>query len=130
MTKAGRKVGGILAIVGGVITFVVLFFWFGILMQGWIDYTETTIQCFTSMALAGVAITGGILTLKDKTVGGVLALIAGAILLVGWIIPLGHVNAVIEYGWSANVKLTQTFFIDPIIALVGGILGVAVSSEY
>ncbi len=80
----------------------------------------------TTLALLLVSIIGGILLIKGKSIGGILPLIAGIILLLGLIITLGDITG--SEMQCYDCKLTANFFVDPIIMVVGGILGIIKSS--
>ena len=72
--------------------------------------------------LCGVlALVGRILLCVDKTAGGILAIIGGAFYIVGSFIPITGIFSLTEFFFS--------FWIDPALALVGGIFGLAVGSE-
>lgn len=128
MTKTLRKIGGILAIVGGIIS---SFAWAIILSymiekNSW-SYWQLSTRLFTTLAMIILSIIGGILAIKDISIGCIFALIAGIIMLIGSIFNLGDV-----YGgtWSyTDVSLTVHFIVDPILMAVGGVLGLAVGSE-
>jgi len=117
MTKGGRIAGGILAIVGG--AFIVIA---GIMILSLISYDPSImISVIATLASGALAVIGGILLLVDSTAGGVLALIGGAFCIVGSFIPI-----------YMTIPLTVHFFnfwIDPALALVGGIVGLAVGSS-
>ena len=130
MTKTVRKIGGILVIVGGIIT---IFAWVMILGYTIEDnnwaYWQISARLFTTLSVYVLSIVGGILLVKDKSVGGILALIAGIVGLIGLVITLGTLW---EPEWTngyVDLSLTVNFFVDPILMVVGGILGLVVGSE-
>lgn len=70
-----------------------------------------------------LAILGGILLLINKTVGGILAIIAGAMLIIGFWIYIDPFTP-LATNWAALQG--PGFYIDPILSIVGGIVGLAV----
>lgn len=119
MTKSGRKVGGILAVVGGGIQIIMTYLSWGV----YITHPEIPplIALVCSVVVVILGIVGGILLLADKTAGGVLALIAGAFIIGGSYVELYN---------SEIFKLASNFmFLDPAFLLIGAIVGLAVGSE-
>ncbi len=124
MKNIGQMIGGILASVGGAMTTAAAL----IIIDGISEFPIAIITLILSLALGILAIVGGILLLLDKSalIGGILPIIAGAMLIVGfWIqiapsIPLAvHLAMLIGIG----------FYLDPILAIVGGILGLVFSKQ-
>lgn len=126
MAKGGRIAGGILALIGGAMLILKAFltlFWLILLWPPMALVFMTTLVCGI------LAVVGGILLLVDKLAGGILALIAGAlgIILTFFIAvpPFGMVDPLLVlYSFDTGV-----IGIDPLLALVGGIVGIAVGSE-
>jgi hypothetical protein len=69
-----------------------------------------------------LALIGGILLILDKTIGGILPIIAGIVSVIGyqfWIIE-----------GAVSVRLVgNLYYIDPILMLVGAIIGLAAGKE-
>lgn len=116
MTKGGRIAGGILAIVGGGIVVVEGFLMVWLLIGG----EEVAAVIFTHWILGSIGLVGGVLLLVDKTAGGIIALIAGVggtfLMFVPFIDPLHWLDTLIP-------------FTDPVLILVGGLVGTIVGSE-
>jgi hypothetical protein len=122
MTKIGRIIGGILAIAGGSLTTLSAVAISPMLPS----YPLAVITFALTIGIGILAIVGGILLLLDKTIGGIFAIVAGALLIIGaWIdlapgIPLmTHLTMVIGIG----------FYIDPLLAICGGIVGLVVGKK-
>lgn len=128
MAKGGRKAGGVLAIIGGGMVILAGFLAFLLILQ-----SELFLITGGVTTVCGVlGLIGGILLLKDKTAGGVLALIAGVIILIGsfFILDSGsYWSGIWEIFWFAKVATYLVFFADPVLLIVGGIVGLAVGSE-
>jgi len=77
--SAGRIVGGIIALVAGVLLLIGVFW----AMADWmLPFTSSYV--LLTLALAALMIVGGILGLiKVKTVGGILALVGGGVAILG-----------------------------------------------
>ena len=118
MPKVGRIIGAILALIGGaLITYAAIF-----VLDYISSYDEVIITFTLTLALGALAIIGGILLLLDKTIGGILALIAGAVVLAGFWIDIGFAPLTVHWSMIAGIG----FYIDPLLAIVGGIIGLAV----
>jgi hypothetical protein len=127
MAKAGPIVGGILALVGGSLTLIAaiqIMPWTAIDPQFMVTFLVTLI-----MAILGLV--GGILMLVGKKVGGILALIGGAVLIAGFWITIGYYGMIdipLATHWSTLTG--PGFYLDPIMAIAGGIVGlVSISSD-
>ncbi len=118
MKNIGQMIGGILAMVGGAMTFGAAFF-----IVGDLDVVPIGIVTFiVSLTMAILVIVGGLLILLDKSVkiGGILAIIAGAMLIVGfWIDIAPFVPLAVHLAMITGIG----FYLDPLLAIVGGILG-------
>jgi len=119
--SAGRIVGGIIALVAGVL---LLFGAIIAFMEYTMDFTDP--MFLSNLIIAIIIIVGGILGIVQKTAGGILALIGGAISLIGALLAL---YASFYYLWPLSVFffiypswLTYYFPIEAIIAIVGGII--------
>lgn len=143
MTKSGRIAGSILAIIGGAMQVIIGLSW--AFMEAMIYSSEpySSIICLirglTTLTCGVLVLSGGILFLTDRNIGGIMVLAGGALSLIGHFIIIG----VLKIGyWSISgpagyipfpLSLTTSLFvfpIDPVIALIGAILGLAVGSEF
>lgn len=125
MTNCGRIFGSIYSIFGGAFVLIMAYsIWFnlikgeaGIPIFGYIFEIDLTGGLFTITLIAGLlGVLGGILLLVDKTAGGVLVIIGGAIdliLSILLIVPLLPIPMLIII----------FLVIQPIILLTGGIVG-------
>jgi hypothetical protein len=119
MPKIGRIIGAILAIIGGgLITYA------AISILDYIPvYPELTITFTLTLIMGILAIVGAILLLLDKTIGGILPIIAGAIIILGfWIDIAPFVPLTVHWASIAGIG----FYLDPLLAIIGGIVGIAV----
>ncbi len=108
MAKIGRTLGGVIAIAGGgVYTYLFINYLLGLLspLPQWVQFFYTLTVCL-------LAIIGGVLLLLDRTVGGVLAILAGGMVIIGLI------SVVPVY-----------FVVDTAFMIAGGIIGLAVGAE-
>ncbi|NVM56214.1 MAG: hypothetical protein HWN66_21135 [Candidatus Helarchaeota archaeon] len=128
MTKGGRIAGGVLAIVGGALLLIAAFTVFAIIAAAKLAGFDQeamlfTIQMIVTLMCGVLALVGGILAVVDKSVGGILALVGGALATVGMFIPIGSLGIL-------PINFAISFiFVDPFLALAGGITAVAVGSE-
>ncbi len=127
MTRTGRKFGGILALVGGGLTTYAVFYVLG--------YTsiiaEAIITFAVTLILVILVIVGGILLFLDKKIGGILAIIAGTVIIVGlfiWIVP-PNLTLTVNLGAIFVEMLGFNLYIDSILIIAGGIVGLAAGSE-
>jgi hypothetical protein len=120
--SAGRVIGGILALVAGVLLLIGALW---AIPEYHIEFTNPVV--ISNLAIACVMIVGGILGLvKLKTVGGIVALIAGIISIMGglliqftsfyYLLPLSLFYYIIP------IDIFYFFAIEAIIAIVGGII--------
>lgn len=125
MTKGGRIAGGVLSIVGGSL----------LLLAGFLDIVNLLsihsiviiIRMIVTISCGALNLVGGILAVKDINAGGILGIVGGGIGSVGVFIPIG---VIVVYMVTVPVYLIYTFiFIDPFLALAGGITATAVGSE-
>jgi len=116
--KGKMLIGPIIALIGGIL----------LLIAGLIGLTNPLLQALMalvpiialsfvmSLLLGILALVGAFMAITGKKAGNYLTLIAGLVGTVGMFIPLYYV-----------VMLVITFiFIDPILILIGGILGVLI----
>ena len=112
MTKGGRIAGGILSLIGaGFDLCMGLYYIIGIFAFGASDFI-IVLSIFLTAAI--LSLVGGIEMLVDKTVGGILALIGGTIILIVTYIP---------------PILFVTLILFDLIILTGGIVGMVTGSE-
>jgi len=124
MTNGGRIFAGVFSIIGsGIILIMALIFWFiGIIVA--IFGESALLLIFLVLLACGIlGLVGGILLLVDKMAGGVLALVGGAVDFVLTIV-------LVFLGSGLLLPLIIMFFIPPAILLTGGIVGLAVGSEF
>ena len=122
MTKIGRIIGGILAIAGGGLTTYAAFTTLGYLEA----FPLGIVTLIVSLSCGFLAIIGGILLLLDKTVGAIFAIIAGAMLIIGfWI----NIDPMLPLAIHWAMIMGPGFYIDPILAIIGGIIGLVVGKE-
>ncbi len=136
VVKGKLLVGPILALVGGALMLfssVFVFASIGITEAGLIDggltwedvgfAKELMYVRFGLTLLWGVlGILGGIISITGKKFGAIFALIGGVMGIAGMIITLGTITVVSP----VPVSLSASFvFVDPILMLIGGILGLA-----
>ncbi|HMF30111.1 MAG TPA: hypothetical protein VKK79_01755 [Candidatus Lokiarchaeia archaeon] len=76
-----------------------------------------------TLVLAAIAIIGGVMGIKGTKAGGILCLLAGIIVIVGAFIPIAAAGSYVLSGATIPViiYLTSTFYIDGLLAIVGGI---------
>ena len=127
MAKAGPIVGGILALAGGGLTIVA-----ALMVMSWLSLDPLfTVTFAMTLVLAILAIVGGILLLVGKKIGGILAIIAGGLLIAGFWITIGtygFIEIPLATHWSTLSG--PGFYLDPLLAIAGGIVGlVTVSSD-
>lgn len=122
MVKIGRIIGAIIALVGGGLTFYA-----GIISLEYLSLAdEVIIATILTFILAALALLGGVLLILDKSMGGILAIIAGGVLIVAFWIDIAPF-VTLAFHWA---QLSNTgFYIDPLLIIVGGIIGLAVGSE-
>lgn len=121
MTKGGRIAGGVIALIGGGLIIIAAIIQYLAFM---VSSNPAAITAMTaSIALMALGIVGAILLLVDKTIGGVLALIAGVLIIAGQFIMVP--------GTPGPIQLTAPLagFLDALLLAVGGIVGLAVGSE-
>ncbi|MDD1778308.1 MAG: hypothetical protein LUQ65_09080 [Candidatus Helarchaeota archaeon] len=123
MAKIGRIIGGILAIVGGALTTYAV----TILIPYLETYPNAIVTLAMTLCFGILGIIGGILLLLDKTVGGILAIIAGAMLIIGFWIHLDPM-VTLTINWATQVAGIG-FYIDPLLAIIGGIIGLVVGKK-
>jgi hypothetical protein len=119
MNKTIQVLGGLLALIGGVMSLIA----YNTISWGLNDGIGTMTIYLTLMA-AVVAILGGILALVGKKIGGVLPLIVGIVGLLGQfiLIPTGG-----GFDWPMVYTMpfpggSEGMWLDPILMIIGGIL--------
>jgi len=127
MAKGGRIFAGIFSIIGSGIALLIAFvLWIMGILGVVFGELFLLISFFVMLACGVLGLVGGILLLVDKTAGGVLALIGGALDFV-----LSMILCI--QGMEAGAFLMATviiFLIAPAMMLTGGIVGLAVGSEF
>ena len=127
MAKAGPIVGGILALIGGGLTLIA-----AIQIMGWpaVD-PQFMVTFLMTLVLAILGIVGGILMLVGKKIGGILAIIAGGILIAGFWITIGTFGGFLDIPLATHWSTMSGpgFYLDPILAIAGGIVGLITASS-
>lgn len=118
MTKPVRIVGGVLALVGGAVAILAAMIHFNEFKQGL--FTLNTALTFVVVV---VGMVGGILLLINKTGGAILALGVGVLSLLGVFIQI------YEPGYGYGQLVFTVSVIDPLLLIIGGILGLVAGSE-
>ena len=129
---SGRLIGGILALAGGALMALGLVLW----IVDWKLPAGGPISMF-NLVLIAVSIVGGILGILGKMskIGGVLALVAGLVWIIGGVLlytgSLGGLTmpTSLIYYFQIVPNLTWWFPIEAIFPLVGGILLLISSSD-
>jgi hypothetical protein len=116
MTLTARIVGGILAIAGGAIMLIVAF------LPLFIVVFENPLFPLINPICGGVILIGGIILLKDKAVGGIMAIIGSIVFLI--------LNFIPALGFYLAMSIFHPFPIESILAIVGAIIGLKVGSEF
>jgi len=92
-----------------------------------LDPTLLTVSAILTVVWGLLGLVGAILAFTGKKMGVYLMLIAGGIATVGMFIPIGtYTITIIPMAVNMN---SHMFFVDPILLLVGGILGLALKDE-
>lgn len=124
MTKGLRLAGGILALVGGSLQTIPAF-----MTMRFISCAATIAVMFlVTLTCAILGIVGGILLIKDKMAGGILALIGGVLPIIGHFITFG-IEVCGSWWVGVSLAVTMAFYIDCIPTIVGAILGLAAGSD-
>ena len=135
---AGKVIGGLLALVGGVLILVACFGYYMYHITDGIDYQM--IRWIIHLIAALLAVIGGVLAIASKGAGGVLVLIAG---ILAFLIPL-FIDLIAEFpytywfspyaglanlvGWGSflftdiGLAIIYSFTFEGIIIFVGSIL--------
>jgi len=112
----GRIIGAILVLFGCVYSF------FFVIGRHLFPFTPAyTIFIVVSFIVSIIGTIGGILLILDKKIGGILAIIAGCIILTGALLSL------VTEGYL--FILYDPFMIDALPMIVGGIIGLVVKSD-
>ena len=129
MAKRGRTAGGVLSIVGGSLLIITGLILLKIKSTMLIYSFEiiNIIRMIVTISCGVLGIVGGILAVQDSNTGSILALVGGAIASLGIFICIG---TMLVGSITIPVFLIYTFiFIDPFLALSGGITATAVGPE-
>jgi hypothetical protein len=126
--STGRIIGGILALIAGVMLLIGTFYqnsYFGM------DFDNLVL---VNLAMAALMLVGGILGLvKLKKVGGILALVGGVLLMLGgllaWFTPFYYLWPLSFFFFLTHSEFTYTFALESIIAIVGSIILLVSSKE-
>jgi len=138
------KIGGILSIVGGSLLIFALI-WFQVTQNNVIQMLQliaqggsihgnqpiiTILGIILTLTFGLLGILGGILSLKGKMAGNIIAIIVGLIATLGMFVIFGPTVISLPpnyYFWPQLVY--KIFYGEPIILLVGGILGLAIREK-
>ena len=137
VVKGKALVGPILGIVGAALLLIAGFIAFGV--QALLEVTLAgagltwadvgfdpmilTVRAILTVVWALIGLIGAILALTGKKIGAILMLIFGLIATVGMFIPIGSMTiGFVTIPVTMNYNM---FFVDPILLLLGGILGLA-----
>lgn len=113
-----RIIGAFIALAGGALALAA-----GLMSLEYVSFADEVIVASSmTFAFAAVGLLGGVLLLLGKRYGGLLAIIAGGMLIVGFWIDLSEFVP-LAFHWA---NLTNTgFYIDPLLLIGGGIVGLA-----
>ena len=92
-----------------------------------LDPSLLTVSAILTVVWGLLGLVGAILAFTGKKMGVYLMLIAGGIATVGMFIPIGTYT--ISFVTIAVNMNSHMFFVDPILLLLGGILGLALKDE-
>ena len=118
MTRGGRVAGGVLALIGSCLMIINILISY---IASWATSNQDfIISMVVSIIIMALGVVGAILLLRDKTIGGIIVLIAAVALIIGSFILL-----------PSGTELTKPLLkvIDPGLMIVGGALGVAIGTE-
>ena len=136
-----KVVSPILGIIGATLLTIAGFIGFGLMatlqaiLTGYgftwadvgLDPSLLTVSAILTLVWGLLGLVGAILAFTGKKMGVYLMLIAGGIATVGMFIPIGtYTITIIPMAVNMN---SHMFFVDPILLLVGGILGLALKDE-
>ena len=137
MVKGKALVGPILGVIGATLLTIAGFIGFGaiatlqVLLSTYgltwadigLDPSLLTVNAILTLIWGLVGLIGAILAFTGKRIGVYLMLISGLIATVGMFIPLGtYILIIVPIAVNMNSSM---FFVDPILILLGGILGLA-----
>ncbi len=124
MAKGGRIFGGVFSIIGaGIVLIMAWIYWFINMLSPFFGIVAMWTSFLLLLACGILGLVGGILLLVDKTSGGVLAIIGGAL---DFVLTIVFLITPTSMPWP----LMLFFFIPPAILLTGGIVGTAVGKEF
>jgi len=138
MVKGKALVGPILGVIGATLLVIAGFVGFGAqaLIAALIspltfadiglDPTLLTMNSVLTLVWGLLGLIGAILAFTGKKIGVYLMLIFGLIATVGMFVPIGSYTIIISIPINMNSSM---FFVDPVLLLLGGILGLALKGE-
>jgi hypothetical protein len=125
------KVGGILGLVGSVLMLSNGFSTMSFSLYGYppgpFEFLKYIVGGVT-MVIGVFGMSGSVLALGDCTYGYIFLLVAGGLGVIGTFIPI----RIIDFGsgyLSITYLSTTLIYIDPILMIVGGILGLALADK-
>lgn len=131
--SALKKLGGILALIAGILMLVVLFG--AIFVHGFPVDMDGIIRVVVNILLIALILLGAILGIADKTAGGVLLLIIGLLIVVFAILntpPMAYAMVrpytIVEL-FGINPYIIPYVTIEAILIIVDGVLVLAGGSE-
>jgi hypothetical protein len=110
MARINRVLGSILASTGGLL--LLMTFLFGMI--------SSPLSTFADLGLGALGLVGGILLAVDSKVGGILAIIAGAVALTFAVLTIA---TPVEWIVFWDESYWGFYMFEPILLLVGGIVG-------
>lgn len=140
VVKGKALVGPILGLVGALLLAIAGFMAFGLIAQlegtlallgmTWADVGFDPMLLYLHIILTAVwgllGLVGAIMALVGKKIGVYLMLIFGLVATVGMFLPIGTISFIIPIPITMNASL---FIVDPILLLLGGILGLVLKEE-
>ena len=117
----GKKFGGILAIVSGILILIPVIFYLGVF-----NISIDTPPLMENLILSIIVIIGGILGFSGRKAGGWLALACGCLWLVGgflWIfMSIVYLVAISFFYYLIPIEIVYTAIIEITLAITGGII--------
>lgn len=118
LVKGKLLVGPILVLIGGVMLITACFVGYTRFAPTLAVLPRLHISFITPLILGILSIVGAILALIGKTSVNYIIIIIGLVGTIGMFLPFAF------YGLGAYLLVYQLAFIDPVLVLIGGILGV------
>lgn len=115
MTEINRVLGSLLVSTGSLILIMSILTW----AWGGPPSNGNPVNMLLNLVLGSLGLTGGILLACNRKVGGILAIIAGAAVLILAIIPFPGIGGYYIFLWEG----WDFYYFEPILLLVGGIIG-------